>query len=206
LLADDIDSTNPIAPERASQARLDYLALGDWHGTKRIDDRTWYSGTPEPDRFKANDSGQALLVSLGQPGATPQVQVVTTRQFRWRMINHVLNVASDVEELIAALATVEAHDVLELVVSGQIDLSDHIRLQQALGSAEARLRSLRRNLSGLRLTPTPEDIASLHADGYLGEVIQELRDTAGDDGQRAQDALALLTGLLVERKTGGVPA
>ena len=57
ILADDIDSANPIAPDRATRARLDYLALGDWHGCKRIDDRTGTAATPEPDRFKANDSG-----------------------------------------------------------------------------------------------------------------------------------------------------
>src|SRR5699024_4863525 len=30
-LADDIDASNPIAADRATSARLDYLALGDWH-------------------------------------------------------------------------------------------------------------------------------------------------------------------------------
>ncbi|HPV62089.1 MAG TPA: DNA repair exonuclease, partial [Thauera aminoaromatica] len=47
VLAEDIDSPNPIAADRATRAALDYLALGDWHGTRRIDARTWYSGTPE---------------------------------------------------------------------------------------------------------------------------------------------------------------
>ena len=73
VLADDIDSANPIAPNRAALARLDYLALGDWHGSKCIDARTWYSGTPEQDRFKSNDAGQALLVQLGPAGAAPLV-------------------------------------------------------------------------------------------------------------------------------------
>lgn len=54
ILAEDIDSSNPIAAARAEQAALDYLALGDWHGCKQVDARTWYSGTPETDRF--NDS------------------------------------------------------------------------------------------------------------------------------------------------------
>jgi len=53
------------------------------------------------------------------------------------------------------------------------------------------------------LAPTAEDIAALQADGYLGEVIQELRDTTGEDARCAQDALALLTGLLAERKAAG---
>src|SRR5690554_2180752 len=44
LLPEDIDATNPIAPSRAETAKLDYLALGDWHGAKQINERTWYSG------------------------------------------------------------------------------------------------------------------------------------------------------------------
>lgn len=61
VLAEDIDSANPIGAQRAERAKLDYLALGDWHGCKQIDDRTWYSGTPEPDRFKGNEPGYALF-------------------------------------------------------------------------------------------------------------------------------------------------
>ena len=67
-LPDDADAANPIAADRATGARLDYLALGDWHGTLEIAPRTWYAGTPEPDRFRANDAGNALLVELDGPG------------------------------------------------------------------------------------------------------------------------------------------
>lgn len=68
ILAEDIDSPNPIDPQRAARARLDYLALGDWHGCRQIDDRTWYSGTPEQDRFKSNGAGQVLDVQINAPG------------------------------------------------------------------------------------------------------------------------------------------
>jgi DNA repair exonuclease SbcCD nuclease subunit len=203
LLAEDIANANPIAPDRAARARLDYLALGDWHGSKRIDARTWYSGTPEPDRFKSNDAGQALLVEISSAGAEPQVTPLQTGQFRWQQRSHVLNVASDLDALVAELAQAEAQDVLDLTLTGQMHLAEHTRLQQALGAAEARVRCLRTDTSGLQLAPTAEDIAALQADGYLGEVIQELRDTTGEDARCAQDALALLTGLLAERKAAG---
>ena len=53
--AADLAQTYPRATyavlDRAGHAAQDYLALGDWHGTRRIDARTWYSGTPEHDRF-----------------------------------------------------------------------------------------------------------------------------------------------------------
>src|SRR5690606_10961405 len=52
-------ASDVIAPDRAGRAGLDYLALGDWHGQIRVNERTWYSGTPEPDRFKHNAPGRA---------------------------------------------------------------------------------------------------------------------------------------------------
>lgn len=206
LLSDDIDSANPITADRAPRARLDYLALGDWHGTKRIDDRTWYSGTPEPDRFRSNDSGNALLVQIDQPGGTPTVRAVRTAQHRWQQLTHRIDVASDLDALLESLSKLEANDVFDLTVTGQVDLADHARLQAALGVAEGCVRCLRTDLTALQLAPTATDIAALHADGYLGDVIAELRDTSGDDARRAQDALAILTGILSERNARGTPA
>ena len=76
ILQEGIDSSNPIAPTRAASARLDYLALGDWHGHLRVDERTWYAGTHEQDRFRANDPGFMLDVTLTEPGAVPAVEAV----------------------------------------------------------------------------------------------------------------------------------
>jgi len=202
ILAEGIDSANPLAPDRAARARLDYLALGDWHGCKRIDARTWYAGTPEPDRFKANDAGQALLVEIAAPGAEPQVTPLAVGQFHWHLLATHLHVASDLDALLEELAGLGAQDVVDLRVAGRIDLAGRQRLQAAVGSAEARARHLQADLSALQLVPTDEDIAGLQADGYLGEVIAELREAqGGTDAQArvAQDALALLATALVQR-------
>jgi DNA repair exonuclease SbcCD nuclease subunit len=207
LLSEDIDSANPIAPERAASARLDYLALGDWHGCKRIDARTWYAGTPEPDRFKDNGSGQALLVEIDAPGAEPRVTQLQVGRFRWQAIAGVLQVATDADALEAQLEGLDAHDVVDLRVQGRIDLAGLQRLQAAIGRAEARARHLQADLSALRLEPTDEDIAGLRADGYLGEVMQELREAqAGADPAQAriaQDALALLAAELARGAAEG---
>ena len=207
LLSEDIDSANPIAPERAVSARLDYLALGDWHGCKRIDARTWYAGTPEPDRFKDNGSGQALLVEIDAPGAEPRVTQLQVGRFRWQAIAGVLQVASDADALEAQLEGLDAHDVVDLRVQGRIDLAGLQRLQATIGRAEARARHLQADLSALRLEPTDEDIAGLRADGYLGEVMQELREAqAGADPAQAriaQDALALLAAELARGAAEG---
>ena len=67
------EAQNQIAPDRAQRSNLDYLALGDWHGTLRVDARTWYSGTPETDRFQRDEPGHALLVTL-EPGIEAAVK------------------------------------------------------------------------------------------------------------------------------------
>ncbi|GAB2456157.1 DNA repair exonuclease [Comamonas humi] len=192
LLHDGIDSPNPIAPTRCDTARLDWLALGDWHGLKQVQPRMAYSGTPEPDRFPNNEPGYALLVDIAAPGAEPQVTPLPVARYRWRKEALALQLASDVDAAEALLAAVQPHDVLQLTLSGQLDWAGYQRLQAAVGVAEARARCLIVEQGALRMAPTDDDLAALHADGYVGELLAELRQqsAAGQDG--AQDALALL--------------
>lgn len=201
ILAPDIDSANPIAAGRAAQARLDYLALGDWHGARQIDERSWYAGTPETDRFRNNDSGRALLVHLPTPGAVPRVETLPTSQYHWHSLAPVLQVPSDLTDIVQRLAGFTANDVIDLTVTGSIDLEGHRRLQAAIEQARGTARGVLADLSGLQLDPSVEDIESLQADGYLGLAIQELR--AAQDGagaELARDALVLLAGILNDRR------
>ncbi|MFT3720553.1 metallophosphoesterase family protein [Pseudorhodoferax sp.] len=202
ILAEDIDAANPIAPDRAARARLDYLALGDWHGCKRIDARTWYAGTPEPDRFRANEAGQALLVDVAAPGAEPQVAPVPVAQHRWQQIDAALQVPSDLDALLGRLAALQAADVVDLRLAGRLDLPARARLQVAIAQAEGRVRHLQADLADLQLVPTEADVAALQADGYLGAVVAELREEGaggGEQARTARDALALLAAALADR-------
>lgn len=201
VLPDDIDSTNPIAPDRAETGRLDYLALGDWHGTKAINDRTWYSGTPEPERFRNNEAGNALIVEIQEPGATPKVTGLATGRYQWHQWRETLAVQSDLEQLLERLNALPESAVVDLRLEGSVTLAGEETLLKALSVSEARFRSLRCERSGLQLAPTDEDIAALKADGYVGEVIENLRqrqESAQDDA--ARDGLAILAGLLRERE------
>ncbi len=203
ILAEGIDSANPIAADRAARAGLDYLALGDWHGARQVDERTWYSGTPETDRFRNNDSGRALCVEIAARGTLPRVESVPTGRYRWSAESFALQVSTDVDALLQRLARCGPDDVLQLTLTGATDLAGHRRLQAAIVQAQGRARSVRCDQSALRLDPTDDDIAALRADGYVGEAIAELRAAQqGGDVQAAlaRDALALLAGLLDERR------
>ena len=210
LLADDVDSSNPIAPDRARRARLDYLALGDWHGMKSVDERTWYSGTPEYERFKDNGAGQVLIVECEGDGAVPVVTPYPVSQFRWVSWHEDLSVATDLERLLGRLSSLKADQVVDLSLSGQIDLAGDLRLRQALSVAQGQCRSLQCDRGDLRLIPTDEDMAALRADGYLATVIAELRERQEapdpESAGIAREALALMAGFLRDRDDSGEEA
>ena len=56
------DASNYVAPGRAQEAGLSYLAMGDWHRQMRINDRCWYSGTPEPRSAQASAGRRIFAV------------------------------------------------------------------------------------------------------------------------------------------------
>lgn len=203
VLPEDIDSANPIAPDRADSAGLDYLALGDWHGVREINPRTWYSGTPEPERFRNNDAGYVLIVDIDRPGATPVVTRHESARYQWYQWREQLSVPSDLDQLILRMEQLPEASVLDLRLSGVLTLADDQRLRQALAIAEARYRSVTCDRSGLQLAPTDADIDALCATGYLGETVEELRqrqqEAGTEEAELARDALVILTHLLEPR-------
>ncbi|MGY0633709.1 metallophosphoesterase family protein [Luteimonas sp. A478] len=198
ILPEQADSANPIAPDRATRARLDYLALGDWHGTKQIDARTWYSGTPEPDRFKDNDPGNVLLVEIEAPGAAPGVSVLRVGRFHWQERSLRVDGAADVERLADELRSLDDCDVARLAIEGMADFATAEQLRLAIDDARARAHVLEADLAGLRLDPTDADLAAMHVDGALADVVAELRALQEDPAQAevAREALRQLFDVL----------
>lgn len=78
----------PIALNAASRAGLDYLAVGHWHNWLADTDggRIVMPGTPEPDRFDNNDSGNVALVEIDAPGQTPRVQKLPVATLAWHAL------------------------------------------------------------------------------------------------------------------------
>ncbi|MCS6912126.1 MAG: DNA repair exonuclease [Myxococcales bacterium] len=198
-LPQESEALNPIAPDRAERARLDYLALGDWHGTLQIGPRTWYAGTPEPDRFKDNDAGNVLLVSIDRAGAPPQVQRIPVGHFRWHQLQAQLHCRDDLGALEASLQNLgqpwDRH-LLQLSLSGSIDLETGQALEQLLDQWRARFHLLRVQTDQLLQQPGEAELDHLCALGFLRDAVGELRrmqqDPDGAQRQEAQLALQIL--------------
>lgn len=199
VLAEDAASQNPIANDRAASASLDYLALGDWHGVKQINERTWYSGTPEPDRFRNNDSGYVLEVEIPDPGCLPKVESVKVRGYTWSLWEEEISVSTDLDLLVDRLGNLGRTDVVDLRIRGHLDFTAHQRLKHHIAEAEARAGSLKVEMHDLTVLPTDEELINLSAGGYLREVLQDLRAAQAQEpnGKYAQ-ALLIIASMLME--------
>ncbi len=207
-LPDSSAKPNRVPAGRAEAARLDYLALGDWHGTRRINDRTWYSGTPETDRFTSSDPGHALVVTIRKPGGSPEVEKVPTGHFTWREESAEVRDDADVEALdrkIGELAPEPERCLLRLTLDGAVDLATRKRLFDRLGDWEARLHHLDIWEDGLLAEPSEDDLDRIDRDGFVRVAVERLRDRARDerDPDRAVARAALIRLYKTHVGTGG---
>ncbi len=163
---------NLISDTCASGARLDYLALGDWHGALEIAAKSWYSGTPEPDGFRQEQAGFSLLVEIDSPGAVPRVRKLPTGGYRWRKLAADFR-AFDAE--ISALGEPFANLVIGLRVEGTASLRERAELDERMEHWAARVKVLRVNTQGLAPAPTDADYDDLGRQGFVGNVVQRLR-------------------------------
>lgn len=190
-----------IAPDRASRAGLDYLALGDWHGQMPIGPRSWYSGAPEPDRFKHDQPGRALLVSLAGPGAMPEVTPVETGSFDWRSLPLDLLSGDDgtaalTERLPAG--PVRRQTLLRVVATGRLRPQARAGLEAAIAAVAPEFAFLQLDAESLATDCESDDLDAIDragalrqaADALLAESLDEARSAA--ERQAARDALARL--------------
>lgn len=191
------ETKNKIAPDRARTSRLDYLALGDWHGTLCVDGRTWYAGTPETDKFQRDDPGHSLVVDLS-PNSEPKVTAIRTGRYQWLIRDWLISdEAAFNAQCNLLLSAIDAPTtLLRLSLAGITSLTDRIailgRLENELGH---QLRYLDIREDDLVGRPSEEDIANLAVEGILGEAARMLNaqiDASGDNAAIARRALERL--------------
>jgi DNA repair exonuclease SbcCD nuclease subunit len=179
-----------IAPDRARRAGLDYLALGDWHGFVEVDERTRYSGAPEPDRFKHGRHGGALLVSIAASSAVPEVTPLGTASFTWLTIELDLLAGDDPVPALEALLTQAAHrrqTLARVVATGRSRLAGRVALMGAVTSAAPDFAFLELDDSGLSSECEVEDLNRIDRAGALREAANALHTEAEDERRSAGD-------------------
>ena len=176
------EASNAIAEDRAAQAGLGYLALGDWHGALEIAPRTYYSGTPEPDRHKANLSGAIWHVTLDGPGAPPRVERLGVGRFTWTQLDVDL-LDGTTGRLVAALEDLgsEPRDtVLALRLAGTMTLVERHRWHSLRTLWDARLHHLEVDETDLLDEPSDDDLDAIDTAGFVRLAVDRLRAKAHD--------------------------
>ncbi|MGK4008051.1 DNA repair exonuclease [Sorangium sp. So ce1036] len=196
LVDPDEPIRNAIPVDRAARGRLDYLALGDWHGVLPIDERTWYSGTPEATRFKEKDPGKVLVVEIDGPGAVPRVTPRVVAGLEWKKAEFTLDGEADLAGLQLFVEGLSRKDttLLELTLVGTLDAATRARLEaEILDKARDRFRFVRVRDEKLYTFLGAEDLASLPTDGWLGQAVTRLTgEIEGSSAEERARALRLL--------------
>ena len=214
--SDDVDidgskgAVNLIDIAQLPRQEIDYIALGDWHGAKKVAEHAWYSGTHETDRFpKGEDylSGHVLLVEASRSGQ-PVVTPVKTTELHW----HVRETELRNEDSLNALeADVQAlregrvgKDLLRLEIKGALGISQMHRFLEMLETWKADFLHL--DVSNeVIAAPTQEEVNGLSTrpgDPITAAVARKLLQMAENgeaDAAIANEALRELHTALISR-------
>jgi DNA repair exonuclease SbcCD nuclease subunit len=198
---DDAGSApNLIDLGRLPSAEVDYVALGDWHGTKQVSAIAWYSGTPETDRFpkgSGNEPGNVLAVEAAR-GSVPRVSRIPTACLGWYDLSY--EVSGDDEigrlrgELVALLGQRAGEDLLRLSLRGVLGIEAYGELERLIESLQARLLRLKL-MNRIVLAPTDDEIEALTqggSDPLITQVASKLVGVSKGDDERAADARVAL--------------
>jgi DNA repair exonuclease SbcCD nuclease subunit len=226
-----------IRRDAAEHYGLDYLALGHWHKPLRHKapdgaERTAYSGTHEPmrfpgsgaststgwssyssdgdaERFQDEGRGTALLVSIDEPGAPPEIKTIEVGRLRWAEEHCDLTV-QPLGEIISAYAEKDLRELtlLHLTLSGVLDPEKHGRIDTVLRDIICNRYCPGSSLHAdeVLVEPDAEQLNKIVGDGVLSRMLERLKgDAQSNDAQArrvAGHALKLLYRLAWEEQSG----
>ncbi len=192
-------ATNLLDLEALPMDEIDYIALGDWHGTTEVKgvSKAWYSGTHEPDRYPHGpnyDSGNVLVVDVSR-GEEPRVKKVPTAELRWLVKEFTFGGGDDPiadleESLEQELGGKESNTLLQVTLKGSLGIEAAHRLKEAEERWRARVRYLVWE-NETTIAPTQEELESLTEDSgdpLIASVAKDLLERCVGDGKDAEVA------------------
>lgn len=165
----DVEQSAEINLERLDRAAIDYLALGDWHGTLHLIDKAYrYAGTPEADRFpKGEDYRNGLLLEVrAGRGREPEITEHRIGRYAWRVERRTLRSAEDVRQLDTELLA--AHEqsgrLLRLELDGSLGIAERAELDRTCDRLRDVYLHLDIDQSALGVVPTEQELEALAGD------------------------------------------
>lgn len=149
-----------------------------------VDPRTHYCGTPEPDRFKHDAPGTALLVTIAGPSSVPEVQALPTASFVWRSLDlHLLE--GDASEValnsLLPASRERRNSLIRVVATGHARLAARGELVAAVERAVPEFAFLELDQDGLVTECELEDLDQIDRGGALREAANALLAESTDE-------------------------
>lgn len=180
-----------LAIDRAEAARLDYLALGDWHGQMRLGPRTAYAGTPEQDSFRHAGPGACLLITLTAPGDAPQIERLETGQLEWHDLAPDLVPGQDPAALVLAALPADPaarrNHLVRLRPQGRARLAEHAALEALVAEVGPQFCHFVLDCGALAIEPDAADLDRIDRSGALRVAADRLAEAAADPARAAPD-------------------
>ncbi|MEO0791100.1 MAG: metallophosphoesterase [Pseudomonadota bacterium] len=171
-----------IPAQAADRARLDFLALGDWHSTLEVSDRCWYAGTPEPTKFNERDAGWALHVTV-HDREPPTVSRIATARHQWLTADlsfDPVGTLTKVRSDLAAMPSMGGDPLVKVIRSGE----QPVGVQEAVDRLVSEIEPLCLRLPQHGAFETSADVSDAALDGLdplFQPIVERLRGPASDE-------------------------
>ena len=157
---------NSINIHNIDLKQIDYIALGDWHNFKKVSEKAFYSGTPEPDRFnKSKDEyrGQVLIAEIERNKRT-NVKRIETCGLRWHSIKAIFQSEEDFIDLEKNISKIiggrVGKDLLRIEVGGYLSETKYQEFNKLVTELNTQLLYLRQK-GFCRQMPEIEEVKKL---------------------------------------------
>ncbi|HLP62736.1 MAG TPA: hypothetical protein VK186_28115, partial [Candidatus Deferrimicrobium sp.] len=164
------------------EKRYDYLALGGTHSYTKIDDRTYYCGTPEPLGF--DEAGFPLEVTIEKPGAVPKVEKITgVQQYLWTY-QKIETSDENFPKLKELLRPAGEKEIRKLEITGFLSLENYKTCKELLQTQQNRYYEI---TSHIAIAPGPVDLPG--DDGCIKAIARRLMDMKRDPAPLGEEIL-----------------
>ncbi len=203
---------NTITLDNINMDHVDYVALGDWHNLKKINEHIWYCGTPEQDKFNItlDDKRSQILMVECINGKKPNIDIIDTGELKWHEYKIHMTCGDDIDclELFIKnqIGSRVSNDLLKLEIDGNLSLEEFKRFDTLIKSLHQQLIYFKIKGS-CRQKPNSKELISLtnrREDPLISSIAKRLKEEheiiskVDDTANRNEETLKVLETALCE--------
>ncbi len=154
--------TLPLDRRHVARSGLDFLALGHWHGLRRISDadgavRIAYSGTHEQTHWREKKAGYVLLVEIAEKGSPPEIKALRSGSLSWGRALFRFEEDRNLDRLRRSLDD-RTEDIVHVRLEGELAFSLEADLEKLSRDERARRVAFFVDRRDLRIAPDEADL------------------------------------------------